>query len=190
MSENKKKLIDEVFVTILEQLKNDGRALVLLDSEVKNEIQQSWPSALENKRLGDLKKILCLLDHSEELLPEFSELLITLLTHIQDEEILVLTLGTCSRQILTLAERRGERAPESFNQALEKLLTTPLAPEVFEWILRLLEQYGVSSIRFREKVLPHRPGFKKWFNRHHRHSEDLLDLLERRWSPFVSPKKP
>ncbi len=183
-------LIEEVFLSILDKLKKDGRALIMLGPELKKQIHESWPKALEQKKLSDLKQILCLLDHSEELLPEFTELLILTLNQIQDQEILVLTLGTCSRQILTLSERRGERPPEIFNQALERLLDSSLDAEVFEWILRLLEQYGVSSIRFRERVLAHRPGFKKWFNHHHRMSNDLLDLLERRWSPFVSPKKP
>ena len=182
-------LIEEVFLLILDKLKKDGRALVVLAPELKKQIHESWPKALAQKNYADLKKILCLLDHSEELLPEFSELLILTLNQIQDAETLVLTLGTCSRQILTLSERRGERPPELFNQALEKLLDTPISAEVFEWILRLLEQYGVSSIRFRERVLAHKPGFKKWFNHHHRMSSDLLELLERRWSPFVPPKK-
>lgn len=180
--------LDSTYQQILERLKLGERALVEIDRELIAELPLLWEDALEREDLDQLKKVLCLVDRSQEFIHGLAPLYERTLRERSESEILVFALGSVDRQLLTAYARLGERPPGSFMMCLDELLSRPLPRDVFEWVLRTLESMGPQSIMFKEKVLAQRPGVTRWFRAQDKQITFLIELLEQRWRSFAPPK--
>lgn len=138
----------------------------------------------------DIKKILCLLNHTHNLSPAFDELFVKILqTRDATPEVLIFTLAAIQKHVIFLKHRNGEKAPFPVMQALRGPLSHSQA-EVQEWTLRTIESLGGQGIVLKEDILKNKPGFFSFFNPHKKNAKKIIEGLEEKWRPprKVSPK--
>jgi hypothetical protein len=169
---------------IIEKLQADQRPLVKLSDEQLSHLLQKWTEFLSPQNLPELDKILCILDNTQTVTNIFDPLFEKTLAQITNAEILISTLAAAQKQIIGRQAREGESIPQAFIEALKPLLDNK-DPELLEWCLRIIEQLGRQSLGLREDILKRKPGILAIFNKHKVASRQIIELLERRWAPFV-----
>ena len=161
---------------IIEELKKGDRPLVPLNAEEISELVDIWGSLDEE----ELKKVLCILDHTKSLHKEFSLPLITTLGGDHSPEILIFALGSSQRHIIAKCGIEGVRVPKEYVEVLRKLLKHDDA-EVLEWDLRIIEQIGSRALILKEDVMRARPNFLGALNPHKKAARQIITMLEKRW---------
>ena len=150
--------MQQIYQEILANLQKGGRPSVSLRPENLSEIKASWEKSLNPLDIEQLSRLLCILRHSKTLSPNFDTLFWRTLSHPDcPSQILILTLGTLSRQIIDRCEQRGERLPSQLAERLRPLLSHPDA-EVFEWSLRTVELMGPQGVLLKKEILQRRWG--------------------------------
>ena len=179
--------IDELYTKTISDLKEGKRAKVELNFNLRHQILNNWKMALENKQKEEIEKCLCLLEHSQILCGEFDELFYTTISENFGSPLDIYALAASWKHIIQRRQRSGERIPYKYIQIIEKKLSVE-QPEIFEWVLRTVDQLGPQSIIVKKTVLSRKPGLLKVFNPHYRMSREIIDMLEKRWSqaPGVS----
>lgn len=172
--------INLLFLETIEQLKMGSRPRHKFDEDQLEMLAQSWKEALHDG--VTLNKILCLVDHSYGDSHHWEPLIIETLKSHNDDDILIAVMGISHRQIISRKVRMGERITFDFIQCFEKLLDHK-NPEVLEWVLRTIEQMGSQSIILKQKVLERKPGIKRLFNQHLKNGHEIIEILEKRWTP-------
>ena len=127
-----------------------------------------------------LKKILCILDNSQNTTSELNDLFIKTLKEIKDQEILIYTLSASQKHVIADGLKNGKMISIDFFEVLKNLLLSK-NPEIKEWTLRTIETMGPLSLRFKKEVLAAKPGFLKVFNQHQKNSFQLIEYLEKEW---------
>jgi hypothetical protein len=136
----------------------------------------------------DFLPLLALLDHSRKSHFDLQEPLIEAIETRTEPQLLTHCLSSSLKVIIAECEKKGERIPFNFLEALK----TPLKngdPEVIEWTLRVIEQTGHQSILLKNEVTA--LGKSRWtfFNEHKKNINALIDFLVKRWTPAPNPRK-
>jgi hypothetical protein len=176
--------VRELSEQIIDRLKKGERGLVRLSATDEQLVLTHWDELSGENFLDQqrLRELLCVLDHTERAVHGMDRLLIRDLVKIEQNDLLVLTLGVALKQVIDAAVVNGGPVSGEYVLALKELLLKNPTPEVFEWILRNLEELGPRSILVKEEVRRLRPGFSRLWNTHQRHCVELIDHLEARWS--------
>lgn len=184
--------LEQLYRSIIDSLQAGGRGLVNLNSSQQKEIVDLWQelSRQDFEDTETFKKLLCLLDHTSRPLVPMAELFAQDLIKIKDNPTLVLALGSALRQVIEASGALGRPLPGEFLISLKTLLQTRNDPEVFEWILRNLEELGPKSIIVKDEVLKRRPGLSRFWSRRQRHCFGLIQLLTHRWSRLAPSRPP
>lgn len=181
MNENYERIYEDTLL----KLKNGQRPQVKLTPELITELKQIWENTLALKvnsaqQNETIKKILCILDHTQNSTSELNHLFIKTLQEIKDQELIIYTLSASQKHVVTDGLKSGRMIEMEYFDALKSLLKIK-NPEIVEWTLRTIETMGPLSLRFKKEVLASRPGLMKFFNPHLRASSQLIDYLEKEW---------
>jgi len=168
--------IEARYQQIIEQIAQGHRALVRFDSK---ELEQ----LVELLEQNPSRQVLCLVEHSAGLHPPFEMGLLKFLTTSNDTELLIFALNCARRHIIQSRQQRGIRLSYEFLESLKHLLHSR-SPELVEWTLRTIEECSNQGVYFLREFDKLKPPPWKWFNRHHRATRELIELLERRWKKF------
>ncbi|HLT22445.1 MAG TPA: hypothetical protein VKZ84_03345 [Bacteriovoracaceae bacterium] len=170
--------IEETYQSILSDLSAGGRGLRRYDANELKHLEKE----LTTTNPVELKKAICLVEHSAAFHPPFAEPLLHILRNNSDPEILVFALNGARKHILAYHQQQGRRLEYSFLEVLQKLLYSK-HPEVVEWTLRTIEEMGAQGIFFLKEFNNIKPPPWKWFNEHNRSIREIIAMLEQRWSP-------
>ena len=176
--------LEEIYTQTIQKLKNQQRPLIRIDRDLEVELTKKWKEALEKRDLVSVKKVLCLLDNSQNTSGAFEELFVQSLEQFRDPEMTILILGSSSNHMILHAQKEGRPIHDGYTKILLSLLKTQ-DPEVLEWVLRTIEQYGAQSIRFKNEILKAKPGLLAFTNQHKKNAKQIIELLERRWNEIT-----
>lgn len=176
--------LEEIYTQTLEKLKNHQRPLIKIDKALEDDLCHKWSQALEQKDFFSVQKVLCLLDNTQNSSGAFEELFARSLEEIQDPKMSVLILGSSTKHMIVHAQKEGRAIDSRFTRAVLSLLKTQ-DPEVLEWVLRVLEQYGPQSLRFKKEILEVKPGPLAFMNQHKKNAKQIIELLEKRWEDLT-----
>lgn len=170
--------IEEVYQSILHDLSVGGRGLRKYGS---SELKYLEKALLDTTNDIELKKVICLVEHSMSFHPPFIEPLLHILRTHANPEILVFALDGARKHILAYHQQQGKRLDFTYLEVLQKLLYST-HPEVVEWTLRTIEEMGSQGIFFLRDFNNIKPPMWKWFNEHNRSVREIIAMLEMRWS--------
>lgn len=176
--------VEAVYQEVIAKLKNDQRPLIKLDADLEAELQRNWKEGLDQNDYQKIQKVLCLLDNTQNTSGAFEELFVRSLEELIQSDQIICVLGASSKHMITHAQKNALPINHRYTQVLLTLLHTD-NPEVLEWVLRTVEQYGAQSIRFREEILKHKPSFLAFLNTHKKNAKEIIELLEKRWEALV-----
>lgn len=170
--------IEEVYQSIMEDLKAGGRGLRRWETHELKHLAQALAAS---KDAQQLEKLLCIIEHSASFYPGFETPLLEILTSQREAKLLVFALNAARKHILAWAQQQGRRLEYPFLQTLKTLLYHR-DPEVVEWTLRTIEEMGSQGIIFKKEFAHIKPPPWKWFNQHQRSVREIIAMLEHRWS--------
>ena len=174
-----------IYQETIEKLKNGQRPQIKLTLELIDELKRVWEKTLvkgqeQLKQIETIKKILCILDNTQNTSSEFNELFIKTLNEISDHQILIYTLSASQKHVIADGLKNGKMISMDYFLVLKELLLNK-NPEIKEWTLRTIETMGPLSLRFKNEVLSVKPGFLKVFNQHQKNCFQLIEYLEKEW---------
>lgn len=170
--------IEEIYQGILQDLSAGGRAL---RRYTPSELKDLETALQETTNDIELKKVICLVEHSMTFYPGFAAPLLEILKNNPDTEILVFALNGARKHIVAYHQQQGKRLEYPFLEVLKNLLYSK-HPEVVEWTLRTIEEIGAQGIFFKKELNNIKPPPWKWFNEHNRSIREIIAMLEMRWS--------
>lgn len=170
--------VEETYQSIMHDLSLGGRGLRRYEV---NELKHLVERLAATTNTIELKKLLCLIEHSASFHPPFALPLLQILQQHRDPEILVFALNGARKHILAYHQQQGKRLDFTFLETLKQLLYSP-EPEVVEWTLRTIEEMGSQGIYFLREFKNIKPPPWKWFNEHNRSIREIIAMLEFRWS--------
>ena len=178
-----------IYLDTIEKLKNGHRPQIKLTPELLAELKQEWEKALSTgtdkvMQSETLKKILCILDNSQNTTSELNELFFKTLKEIKDHELIVYALSASQKHVIADALKSGKMISLEYFEILKNLLLDK-NPEVKEWTLRTIESLGPLSLRLKQEVLAAKPGLLKMFNKHQKASSQLVEFLEKEWKRML-----
>ena len=177
-------IIEETYKQIINDLKQGKRPSINLDENLTSEILEKWQQALTEERSEKvLTQIFCLLEHAQNSTAKFDQLYTQTFLEILDPDVLVYAMGSFHKQVLARLTREGNRVGQDHIESIKALLSHP-SPEVLDWTLRTIEQFGMQGLQLKEFIREQRPGVSAIFNKHKKASKQIIDLLEKRWKPF------
>ena len=178
--------VQELYEETIAKLKRDERPQIKLTLELIEELKREWQKALTAVTVdeGMIKKILCILDNTQNTTREFNEYFFTTLAKIKDEDLLIYTLAASQKHVVAEALKTGVMIPGVYFDELKKLLKSK-NPEILEWTLRTIETMGPLSLRFKKEVLEAKPGFVKFFNQHQKSASQIIELMEKQWEKML-----
>lgn len=173
----------------IEKLKRGERPQIKLTPELIAHLREAWAKALDKEvDTESLKKILCILDNTQNMSREFNEhflaTLAKLRTHSRYDELLIYTLGASQKHVIGEALKSGVMIPQHFFDELKLLLQTK-NPEVLEWTLRTIETMGPLSLRMQKEVRALKPSVLKLFNDHQKAAFQIVEFLEKEWTRMM-----
>lgn len=175
--------IQKTYEEILLSIQQGGRGLKRYSSQELEELNELL------KRPGyEIDKVLCLVEHSANLYPDFEPQLLKLLSTELPGSSTIFALNCARKHIIQSRFQRGVRLTYEFLELLKKLLHSK-NPEIVEWTLRTIEECGAQGVYFRQEFDKIKPPPWKWFNAHQRAVREIIALLERRWSPIERSKQ-
>ena len=178
--------IDELYSETIEKLKKNIRPQIKLTPELILELKTHWHGALllavpdESK----LKKILCILDNTQNMTSEFNDQFILTFEKVRHHDLLIYVLAASQKHVIGEALRSGNMISSSYFEHLKTLLKTK-NPEVLEWTLRTIECMGPMSMRLKKEVREVKPSFLKMFNTHQKSALQIAELLEKQWKKML-----
>lgn len=178
-----------IYFDTIEKLKSGQRPQIKLTPELLMELKAEWEQAIESNLNGareneTIKKILCILDNSQNTTSELNEQFIKTFKQVKDSELLVYLLSASQKHVIADALKSGKMISMDFFDILKTLLQNK-NPEIKEWTLRTIESMGPLSMRLRQEVLKAKPGLMKFFNQHQKTSAELVDFLEKEWKRMM-----
>lgn len=178
--------INELYADTIDKLKRDIRPHIKLTPQLIEEIKTEWLKAIEQQQVDKimLSKILCILDNTQTMTSEFTELFIKTIDKVRDRDLLVYTLSASQKHVITEALRAGNMISADYLAKL-KILLKEGHPEVKEWVLRTIESMGPLSLRFSSEIRAAKPGVLKFLNKHHKSSSQIIELMEKQWKTLL-----
>lgn len=185
---------EAIYLQAIDDLKNFKRPQIKLNREEFIELYQIWQEKIQEldnpsqneEALKALEKILCILDHTQKASSIFDELIQDSFKKINKTELIIYLLSVSQKHLIQKKFLEGNPIPKSFFESLRYLLETGQDnPEILEWTLRTIEQLGNQSIKLREDVLKIKPTWGALFNSNKKASKQIIEMLEKRWAPFI-----
>ncbi len=172
----------ELYQETISKLKRNERPLIKLNKELIEHLRVEWLKALKGPKIDHeaLKRILCILDNTQNMSNQFNEFFFMTLAQIDDVQLLIFTLASSQKHVIAEALKSGEMIPEIYFDELKNLLRHK-NPEVLEWTLRTIDCLGPLSLRLKKEVRKLRPGLKIFYNKHQQASFQIIEQLERQW---------
>lgn len=175
----------ELYRETIEKLRQGHRPQIKLTPELLTDLKGEWEKILAegtDKALQSetLKKILCILDNSQNSTAEFNELFIKTLKNIKDHELIVYALSASQKHVVAESLKTGTMISFEYFEVLKNLIKDK-NPEVKEWALRTIESLGPMSLRLKNEVLAAKPGLMKLFDKHQKASSQIIEYLENEW---------
>jgi len=175
----------DLYRDTIEKLKRGERPLIKLDQELIQHLREVWSQSIQETVDEDsLKKILCILDNTQNMSREFNEhffvTLEILRVHTRYDDLLIYTLAASQKHVIGEALKSGVMIPGVYFDHLKKNLETK-NPEVLEWTLRTIESLGPMSLRLQKEVRTLKPSLLKLFNEHQKAAFSIVDFLEKEW---------
>ncbi len=176
----------DIYAETINKLKNNQRPLVKLTPDLIEELKDIWQAALLSESIDEasLKKILCILDNSQNMTSSFNELFFSSLDKVNNFEIIIYLLSASQKHVVGEALKSGQMIPIIYFEQLKKLLKSK-NPEVLEWTLRTIEVLGPLSLRLKNEVRQVKPGFFSRINQHQKASYQIIELLEKQWERML-----
>jgi hypothetical protein len=174
--------LDQEFNAVIEKLRNDERPLLKYSEEQFSELNLHWSNLLEKKNYNELYKVFCILDNTQNYNDIFTENIYETFNRCKDSQTIIYNLSAASKHIIAYNQKKGNRAPHDFVIKLKELLSHK-DPEVLEWTLRTIEQLGSQAIFLKDDIMNSRPGILAIFDKHKKASKQIIEMLEKRWSP-------
>ncbi|MAF78554.1 MAG: hypothetical protein CME60_10345 [Halobacteriovoraceae bacterium] len=167
----------------LDLLKAGKRPLIKLEEEELIFLAKKWQE-LNEQNAAEIKfyPILCIADHLTRSHEELVAPLVKTLEQREEVNLLVYTLSASFKVIIEDCQKKNERIPFSFLNALKKPLQHKDL-EVLEWTLRVIDQLGPQGIFLKAETLGRKPGFMQKLNPKAKNIFELIGMLEKRWSP-------
>lgn len=172
--------INELYQSIINDLKNGKRPLVKLNEQLLDEIYECYSQCLSQSDRELLMKVLCILDNTQTTTRRFEEFILKSFDTFTDSEAIIFLLGTFQKQVAEARFKDGHRLEMSHLQLLERLLEHD-DPEVVEWTLRIIESIGSQGLFFKKKIFAMKPNFFERFNKHRKAIFQIIEMLEKRW---------
>lgn len=172
----------ELYLQTIEKLKRDERPHIKLTQELIEELKSEWQKAVGGTSIDEsaLKKILCILDNTQNMSSQFNEYFFMTIEKVKDGDLLIYTLAASQKHVVGESLKSGVMISSVYFDQLKNLLKSK-NPEVIEWTLRTIESMGPLSMRFKKEVAEAKPGFMKFFNQHQKSSSQIIELLEKQW---------
>ncbi len=175
----------DLYRETIEKLKQGQRPQIKLTPELLSELKAEWESALmagvdQARQNETIKKILCILDNSQNTTSELNELFFKTLKEIKDHELLVYALSASQKHVIAESLKTGKMISFEYFEILKNLIKDK-NPEVKEWALRTIESLGPMSLRLKNEVLAAKPGLMKLFDKHQKASSQIIEYLENEW---------
>ncbi|WP_127717390.1 hypothetical protein [Halobacteriovorax sp. HLS] len=174
--------VDQEFEKIILKLKNEQRPLIKYSPEEFAKINDHWTSLLEKRSYSELYKVFCILDNTQNYSDLFSENIYKTFLEVNEPQTIIYNLSAASKHIISYNHKLGQRVPFDLITKLKELLTHK-DPEVLEWTLRTIEQLGSQAIFLKDDIINARPGMLAIFDKHKKASKQIIEMLEKRWSP-------
>lgn len=177
----------ELYEQVMLKLKNNERPLIKLTPELILELKTKWQKAIEQTKIDDtaIRKIICILDNTQNMTSEFNDLFIITLDKVRDQNLLIFILGASQKHVIGESLRTGNMISQQYFEKLKELLKNK-NPEVVEWTLRTIESMGPLSLRFAKEVRNVNLGLFSFLNKHHKSSSQIISLLEEQWGKMKS----
>lgn len=174
--------INDLYLDTIEKLKRDARPLILLTPELILELKTEWQKAMSKIKIDEsaLKKILCILDNTQNTTSELNEQFIITFEKIRDQNLLIYTLAASQKHVIGESLRTGNMISSAYFDKLKELLKSQ-DPEVVEWTLRTIETMGPLSMRFISNVREVKFGIFKFLNKNQKSSSQIIELMEKQW---------
>ncbi len=169
-----------IYLEIIEKLKNGQRPKIVLNAELLSELKAEWNHALACSDNETIKKILCIMDNTHSTTSELNDLFFKTLKQVKDAELLIYTLAASQKHVIAESFKTGTMISFEYFEILKNLLLDK-NPEVKEWALRTIESLGPLSLRFQKEVLAAKPGLIKLINKHQKASSQIIEFLEKEW---------
>lgn len=172
----------ELYTQIIEKLQKNERPLIKLTPELVAELKTEWQKAIAEINIDEsaLKKILCILDNTQNMTSELNELFIRTFEKVRDQDLLVYALAASQKHVIGESLRTGNMISSAYFEQLKELLKSK-NPEVVEWTLRTIETMGPLSLRLVKEVRAVKPGIFKFLNQHQKYSAQIIELMEKQW---------
>ena len=189
MNEFSLKNYQALYQATIEKLKLGQRPQVKLTPELIAELKTEWESSFTSgvekaSQLEIIKKILCILDNTQNSTSELNELFIKTLKEIKDHDLIVYCLAASQKHVIADGLKTGKMISYEYFEILKTLLLEN-NPEVKEWTLRTIESMGPLGLRLKTEVLNAKPGIMKLFNKHQKASAQIIDYLESEWKRML-----
>lgn len=170
------------FEKVIEKLKKHERPLTKFTDEEFQQLNAIWTTLLEERKYEELPKLYCLLDNTQNFSNVFTQNIYQTFKLVQDSELIIFNLSAASKHIISFHHKKGERVPFELIEVLKGLLSHK-DPEVLEWALRTIEQLGSQAIFLKDDIINSKPGILSLFDKHRKASKQIIEMLEKRWSP-------
>ena len=156
--------------------------MIKLTPELMAELKSEWQKALDHINIDEtaIKKILCILDNTQNMTSELNELFIETFDKVRNHELLIYTLAASQKHVISESLRTGNMITSEYFEKLKELLKNK-NPEVVEWTLRTIDSMGPLSLRLVSEVRAVKPGILKFLNNHQKSSAQLISLMEKQW---------
>ena len=92
----------------------------------------------------------------------------------------IFALNASCKYVIQRRNQLSQKLPPYYLQAIRGLLSDK-DPELKEWILRTIDEMGGQGKPLVHDILKHRPRFYHMFNRHHRNTHDIIEVLLSKW---------
>lgn len=171
----------ELYNDIIDKLKAGKRPLVKLNSGEMAQLRDDFHRAINANNSEELIPILCILDNTQNFIPELDEHFIRSFKAFTDANIHVLLLGCMQKHIIEFKGMQGNRLSMDFLKILEDGLRHE-DPEVLEWALRIIESMGSQGIYFKSIIKEVKPSMMAVFNKHKKAAKQIIEMLEKRWN--------
>jgi Fe-S-cluster formation regulator IscX/YfhJ len=181
------KYLEVLYEQTILKLKNNERPLIRLTPELIKDLKAEWNKAIDPENVDSvaLKKILCILDNTQNMTSELNEQFIKTLKKVKDQDLLIYTLAASQKHVINESLRTGNMISQEYLEKLKELLKNK-NPEVVEWTLRTIETMGPLSLRFMNDVKNINLGFFKFLNKHNKSSEQIISLMKLQWEKMRS----
>lgn len=173
--------IQKLYLQTLAELRKDHRPKHQFTREQFIFLFQELSKALEAKDWELMEKIFCLLNNVNRSHEILEGLICKILNRKQvPPPIKIFALNASGKYIIQRRNQLGDKLPAFYLEAIRSLLPSKNV-ELKEWVLRTIDEMGDQGKPLIGDILKHRPRFLAMFNKHNRHSHDIIELLVKKW---------